>query len=325
MIWLNDELNTEIEHYLKDQGYLMPDEAIVKYEKAGEGNMNLVVRITTDVGKVIVKQSRPYVNKFPQIAAPLNRIIIERQYYLAIKNNSILKKYTPEIFDFDDENYTLLMEDLGQGSDYLGLYTGHINISDKELFLLLDYIICLHGLKNSKFPDNDEMKALNHQHIFIYPFLEENGFNLDSIQPGLQQISLTYKKDESLKSEINRIGIRYLQKGKSLLHGDYYPGSWLAVNKKVRVIDPEFAFIGDQEFDLGVMMANLYMAAVDESRIEECINYYHSRSRLDHELLSKYIGVEILRRVIGLAQLPLRQDLNFKSALCNKARKFILG
>ncbi len=325
MILMSDELNSETENYLKDQGYLMPDEEIIKYEKAGEGNMNLVVRITTDAGKVIVKQSRPYVNKYPQIAAPLNRIILERQFYLTIKDHPLLKKYSPEVFDFDDENYTLLMEDLGQGTNYLGLYNGKISISDNELNLLLDYLVCLHGLKNIKFPDNNEMKALNHQHIFSYPFMEENGFNLDHIQPGLQELALSYKKDENLKAEIHKIGLRYLENGRSLLHGDFYPGSWLSVNDKVRVIDPEFAFVGDAEFDLGVMIANLYMAAVDQSRIEECIKYYGSKSELDPHLLNKYVGIEILRRVIGLAQLPLRPDLDFKSALCQTARNFILG
>ena len=109
MIWINEELNPEIENYLKDEGYLMPDEDIIQYQRAGEGNMNMVVRIITDAGKVILKQSRPYVNKYPQIEAPLDRIKVERSYYTIINENRLLKRFSPEIFDFDDTNYTLLL------------------------------------------------------------------------------------------------------------------------------------------------------------------------------------------------------------------------
>lgn len=324
MIVISDELNVDTENYLKNQGYLMPSENIIKYEKAGEGNMNVVVRITTDAGKIILKQSRPYVNKYPQIAAPLGRIKTERVYYHIINENKLLKKYSPKIFDFDDENHTLLMEDLGQGTDYFGLYSGGLKISDEELNHLLDYIICLHGIKNIKFPDNKEMKALNYQHIFIIPFLYDNGFDLDSIQPGLQEMAMQYKSDEKLKIEIIKLGDRYLKNGESLLHGDYYPGSWLKANNKLKVIDPEFAFMGDPEFDLGVMVANLFMADIENRRIDECIKYYGVKSELNISLLYKYVGTEILRRVIGLAQLPIKKDIEFKSTLCKMARELMM-
>jgi 5-methylthioribose kinase len=35
---------------------------------------------------------------------------------------------------------------------------------------------------------------------FEYPFKEENGFNLDDIQDGLQELALPYKKDVELKT-----------------------------------------------------------------------------------------------------------------------------
>jgi 5-methylthioribose kinase len=325
MIRIKEELNPEIENYLKDAGYLMPDEEIVQYQKAGEGNMNMVVRIITDVGKLILKQSRPYVNKYPQIEAPLDRIKVERSYYTIINENRLLKSYSPEIFDFDDEHYTLLMEDLGEGTDYLGIYSGGLIISDEVLFQLIDYLLTLHTFQKINFPDNNEMKVLNHQHIFNYPYLENNGFDLDTIQPGLQKMALEYKTNEKLKAEVSQIGARYLEKGNVLLHGDFYPGSWLLTNNKIKVIDPEFAFMGDPEFDLGVMIASLYMADRDNQIIENCIASYTSKAELDRSLLYKYIGTEILRRVIGLAQLPLKKDLEFKSSLCKIASRFILS
>jgi 5-methylthioribose kinase len=67
---------------------------------------------------------------------------------------------------------------------------------------------------------NTELRTLNYEHIF-YPFKEENGFNLDDIQDGLQELALPYKRCR-IKENIERLGSLYLSKGKYLLHGDYY-------------------------------------------------------------------------------------------------------
>ena len=54
------------------------------------------------------------------------------------------------------------------------------------------------------------------------------------------------------------LGERYLrQNGSSLIHGDLFPGSLLQTGSgELRVIDPEFCFCGDPEFDIGVFYAN---------------------------------------------------------------------
>ena len=43
-----------------------------------------------------------------------------------------------------------------------------------------------------------------------------------------------------------------MQNGDTLLHGDYYPGSWMRVRERLYIIDPEFSFAGPKEFDLGI-------------------------------------------------------------------------
>jgi 5-methylthioribose kinase len=39
--------------------------------------------------------------------------------------------------------------------------------------------------------------------IFWIPFKEENGFNLDDIQDGLQELALPYKKNVELKKTLS--------------------------------------------------------------------------------------------------------------------------
>ena len=76
------------------------------------------------------------------------------------------------------------------------------------------------------------------------------------MQPGLGELALPYKKNKELREIVAAVGRKYLGKGITLLHGDYYPGSWMSSRNKVYVIDPEFSFIGFPEFDLGVMAAH---------------------------------------------------------------------
>ncbi len=318
---LSEEFDDLTEDYIRSRGWIRADEIIYDYKKAGEGNMNFVVRVQTTKKNFIIKQSRPYVEKYQQIAAPIERIEVEKKYYEYIKENEFLQKYSPEIKDYDPRYYTLVMQDLGYGSDFMGLYSKSDQINKNEIQELVQYLLVLHSLSVTNFPANDKMKALNHEHIFVYPFLEENGFDLNSIQPGLQELALGLKTDKGLKEKIALLGEKYLSTGNTLLHGDFYPGGWLKVDSGLKVIDPEFAFMGDAEFDLGVMLAHLKMAEVDPNLIHFCKDTYLENRKLDEELLNKYTAIEILRRLIGLAQLPLSLSLEVKKDLIDQAVK----
>lgn len=320
---INLPLDSEQESYFRSKGWLHPKEAIYGYEKAGEGNMNVVIRMRTSEKNLILKQSRTFVQKYPQISAPVNRIWTEKAFYDEIFKNSFLAGFSPKILDFDESNHLLLMEDLGNSSDFMGIYSSQITLKNEEFMNLIDYLTELHSSQINTFPGNHEMKKLNHEHIFMYPFMVENGFNLDTIQPGLQTISMKFKNDPILKTKVAELGEKYLNKGTHLLHGDFYPGSWLKTSSGLKVIDPEFSFLGDAEFDLGVMLAHLKMAKFDSSQIKATIEKYAERSTLDMNLLRMYMAVEILRRLIGLAQLPLKLDLQEKLQLAEDAAEEI--
>jgi len=322
---ITEKFTSETEDYFRFKGWLKPEDKVLCYEKAGEGNMNLVVRVKTNRGSFIVKQSRTYVEKYPQVMAPIERIETERTYYQTTSVSPTLSNYSPKIIDFDSANFAMVMEDLGSASDFLGLYKSTTDVSERELNELTTYIVTLHELDPKGMVDNSKMKALNHEHIFNYPFLEENGFDLNTVQEGLQDLALPFKKNKSLKIKIKNLGDRYLTNGSTLLHGDFYPGSWLKIEKEIKVIDPEFAFMGDREFDLAVMIAHLKMAEAKNSLIEFVLTNYQKSATINIALLNQYIGVEILRRLIGLAQLPLGLNLNQKQQLASEASTMIFG
>lgn len=323
MIQISEQISfSSLKEYIVSQGWSTRAEHISKISKAGEGNMNVVLRIATNQRSFILKQSRPFVQKYQDIPAPLERIVVEKKFYEAIVNKN-LQPHIPKIIGYDPASYVLMMEDLGDCNDMSFLYSKGV-IDDSHLKKLISILKNIHTTEAPlDFPENREMRQLNHQHIFVLPFLESNGFSLDAIQPGLQTLFIPYKRDKELKAAVSHIGERYLSKGNTLLHGDYYPGSWMNNAKSLYVIDPEFGFIGYAEFDVGVMVAHCILATNNEAYLEKIERLY--AGNLSKELIRKTAGIEIMRRIIGLAQLPLNRTLAEKERLLTMAKKMILS
>lgn len=313
---------TELQEYLTTKGHLYAKEQIFAVEKPGEGNMNIVMRIKTNSRSFILKQSRPFVQKYQQIEAPLDRITVEHQFYEAMQNKS-LKQNMPSILGYDAKDHLLILEDLGHCEDMSSIYASK-QIAEGQLLRLTAILAAIHESEVlNDFPENMAMRKLNHQHIFVLPFLEDNGFQLDDIQEGLQALSKSYKQDVALKAIVDKVGNTYLAKGNTILHGDYYPGSWMTETDKLYVIDPEFGFVGFAEFDLGVMAAHIIMATADESYLDTIYNLYHREAA--KTLMTQVAGIEIMRRLIGLAQLPLERTIAEKQYLLKLARKMIVS
>ena len=310
-----------IKEFLLEINFLKESEEILSAEKPGEGNMNVVLRVTTNQRSFIVKQSRPFVQKYQDIPAPEDRIDVEYQFYKAIESPAITC-HIPKILAYDAKNYVLILEDLGNCEDMSFLYKNRV-IETESIQLLVDILSNIHKSEVSNtYPENKELRALNHQHIFVLPFVTDNGFSLDTIQDGLEAVSQAYKNDEKLKAQITLVGERYLSEGTTLLHGDYYPGSWMTKEDEVYVIDPEFSFKGFAEFDLGVMAAHMVMATGNKLMISKIKQAY--KLKLDEPLFLQITGIEIMRRLIGLAQLPLERTLEEKKELLEIARLLII-
>ncbi len=95
--FLTSDEPASLGRFLKNNGWIAEDEPIVKIEKPGEGNMNYVLRVVTDRQSFIVKQSRPWVEKYPQLDAPIERIIVEAQFYDALAEIEDLRSYIPAL------------------------------------------------------------------------------------------------------------------------------------------------------------------------------------------------------------------------------------
>ncbi|MEM7375673.1 MAG: phosphotransferase, partial [Bacteroidota bacterium] len=127
-----------------------------------------------------------------------------------------------------------------------------------------------------------------------------------------------------LKAAITGLGKLYLSEGPVLIHGDFYPGSWLRTENGLKVIDAEFSFRGYAEFDLGVFAAHMALASQGEEVTSELLERYAAGANFDERLMRGFAGTEILRRLLGVAQLPLVLGLEQKQELMVKAAKWIM-
>lgn len=302
--------------------------AVKEITVAGEGNMNYTLRLhLTDGQSLIAKQSPPFCSKFPTIPAPEERIFSELQFFECANTSSFLKNYSPKIFQVVNEKNLVIMEDLGSATDFEFLYDqdSKKDINDEKLNELCLYLKNLHELKidkSSRF-ENMNMRNLNHAYIFKLPFEADNdAIDLNTVTEGLQAVALKYKEDPLLKQAALELGKIYYKNTETLIHGDFYPRSWVTTKKGLFVIDSEFAFFGVPEFDLSVFLAHMLMCGKYNRTLETLKKNY---GKFDESLTAKLVAVEVFRRIMFVSQLPLIDSLSFKEELLKMSKTALLS
>ena len=316
-----------INAFLRKRGWIGSDECLTKVEKAGEGNMNLALRVFVGRRTFIIKQSRPWVEKYPHIAAPWDRVISEARFYELIKDFPEAADAMPALIGLDPLARVMACEDLGEAGDFTDIY-GDKSLSDGEIDSLATWLSALHGLSFEQSVrsglTNRDMRLLNHEHIFHLPLERDNGLDLDAITPGLRAVADKLINNSAYVAKVRDLGKFYLADGLTLIHGDYFPGSWLRTEAGPRIIDPEFCFFGGAEFDAGVILAHLLLSNQNSQSIERFQRSYRPPDTFANELALKLAGVEIMRRIIGVAQLPLTYGLEKKSKLLESSCQLVL-
>ena len=313
--------------YLRKLKWIDPRDSVTSAASAGDGNMNCTLRVKTSVESLVVKQSRPWIEKFIHIQAPPNRTLIEGRFYEVVKSYPRVCGMMPGLIGIDRHSRVLAMEDLGVSKDFTGLYSGD-RIQVTELDQLLTFLLSLHGISPARNQEltNRAMRELNHEYIFHIPLKADNGIDLDKITPGLQKAAQEFKKDELFVNGVASLGSTYLSdQGQSLLHGDFYPGSWLRTPKGVRVIDPEFCYIGPGELDVGFMLAHLALSKQPNGSWKRVLAGYSAHLPLNSELTLQFAGVEIMRRLLGVARVADQLSLEEKVSLLQLARNWVVS
>lgn len=316
-----------VEGYLLARDLVAGGELPSRIERAGPGNMNLTLRVALRGRSLILKQGRPWVEKYDHIAAPWGRTLIEGRFYEAVRSVPAVSSRMPELLALDPDNHVLVLADAGAAGDFTSLYAGRA-VSEADLAELLGWLSALAGVA---IPDelrsgfaNRAMRQLNHQHIFSLPLAEQNGLDLDRISAGLARAADELKGDRAYCGRVRQLGTQYLADGSRLVHGDYFPGSWVRAADGIRIVDPEFCFLGVREFDYGVTLAHLALARAGIETARQVLAA-SGRERLDEAAVLGFAGVEIMRRLIGVAQLPLAYGLDGKRRLLEVSRSLAMA
>lgn len=301
-------------------GWLDADDEVLSASPAGEGNMNRTLRLSTRTRSIVLKQSVPFVAKYPQIPAPHSRDRVEAAFYREVAGSPELACAMPACLGHVADHHLLAFEDLGTAADFTSAYRdGDLTGLDA----LGAWLALLHR-RTSADPvfENADMRTLNHAHIFEIPFVADNGLDLEGITRGLGALQRLVSEDEHVITRARELGAAYLgARSGVLLHGDFYPGSWLRHSDGPKVIDPEFAFVGPAEFDAGVLLAHLVLTG-HAPRLPAS---YVPGPGFDMAAANGFAGIEILRRLLGVAQLPLDATIRAKGRWIDQAVELVTG
>ena len=328
-----------IQSHLQGLGWIEADTQLANPRPPGDGNMNRTLRFdcvgpSATRNSIVLKQALPFVAKYPDIPAPIERGAAEAAFYRATENHPTLSARLPRMLGVDQPNHLLAFEDLGTAVDLSAAYsTPEIAKQLPQLLpTLLGWLSQLHAITPPAKLANLCMRELNHTHIFELPLQPDNGLEMGE----LAGIAKEFATDTALKAAANQLGKIYVglhghRSAPALLHGDFYPGSWLAElsgsTPVVNVIDPEFAFVGPAEFDVGVCLAHLQFAGMSPEQATSCIASYTPGKNFDIALAEGFAGIELIRRLLGVAQLPLPASTTAatKNRWLTQARTMVLA
>jgi len=247
------------------------------------GNLNFVYIINGPKGSLIAKQALPYVRCVGE-SWPLT---LERATFelnaLRIQRN-LCPEFVPEVYLFDASKALIVMEYVPPPH----LILRKVLISGTKLPKIADHISSflaktLYGTSAlnldggtlrtnvAEWSKNSALCALSEQVIFTDPYhtVAINHWTtpqLDSYVKGVQS-------DIALKVAVAELKSKFLNSTEALLHGDLHSGSIMVTESTSFVIDPEFAFYGPMGFDIGAIVANLFLSYFSQSAHSGGDNY----------------------------------------------------
>jgi len=246
------------------------DTAGWRVREVGDGNLNLVFIVEGAKGAAVVKQALPYVRLVGESwPLPLKRSFFE---YHALKRQEERAGVgtVPAIYHFDEAQALIVMEylsphiilrkaliegrQLPKIADDLGRFVA------RTLFRGSDLSMKARDRKEdvALFADNAELCDITESLVFTDPYYEAE---LNShTSPQLDGIVAELRADRDLKVESQRLKHLFASSAETLVHGDLHSGSIMVTDEETRVIDPEFAFYGPMAFDVGMLLANFWMA-----------------------------------------------------------------
>ena len=234
-----------------------------------DGNANRIMRVHSESSErsVIVKQVLPFIRvameRGEEFPISMDRMSSEIQYMNAA--NKICESISPEIYAWDQESGTVVMEDLKkmkilrfelmEGNKFpafpeeFGSFLGRIAFLTSDLYLdpwekrtMEDYF---GGSKSNQMWGS---------FIFDSTVLANQD---NSINPLVREWVDQLYRDESVRREVRVLKSTFNQQQQCLIHTDLHTSNIFVSQDGVKVFDSEFAKFGPIGFDLGRLIGSL--------------------------------------------------------------------
>ena len=253
-------------------------------DEVGDGNLNLVYTVSSDSGNIIIKQALPYVrlvgDSWP---LPLSRSFYEHE--VLVRQAKRDPGSVPVIYYFDKEQAIIAMEMLlphiilrkkliaGEYINRLAQRLGEF--CARNAFRGSDLSLQTADKKSdtAMFQGNLALMAITESLVFTEPYFEAE---MNHHTDGLDPIVKILRSDVKMKSEAQKMLMKFTSNTETLCHGDLHSGSVMCTDNETKVIDPEFGFYGPMGFDIGMLISNYLMA------------YFSQPGHRDSEKLSEY-------------------------------------
>ncbi|MCY6483405.1 S-methyl-5-thioribose kinase [Clostridium aestuarii] len=266
--FLMDE-NDAVE-YAKEKLDFFEDTTNLECKEIGDGNLNYVFKIVDKNSNksLILKHSGEDTR-----AKSGRKLNVDRngdECKVLQLHNKYCPELVPEIYMYDEVMNCYAMEDL---SDYTIMRTALVqnktfpHFADNITTFMVDTllpttdVILNHKEKKQLVEEhiNPILCEISEQLVFTDPFGNFSNENivLDSMKDFVEQ---NLYNDNSLRVEGAKLKFNFMNNAQALLHGDLHTGSIFIKEDGLKVIDPEFAFFGPIGYDVGNIIANLFLA-----------------------------------------------------------------
>jgi 5-methylthioribose kinase len=244
--------------------------------EVGDGNLNFVYIVDGPDGSVCAKQALPFLRLVgPSWPLPLSRAWFEWSALLRQRHDA--GPVVPDVIRFDGEQALIVMENLAGHVIWRGALIDRQRhetaapvlgrFAAETLFRSSDLSLdpAVKKAEVARFAGNAALCRISEDLIFTDPYHDHPG---NDFSPGLEETVAAMRADADWRRGIQRLKWDFMTRAEALLHGDLHSGSVMVSppgdGERIRVIDPEFAFYGPMGFDVGAVLANLWLNAASQ-------------------------------------------------------------
>ena len=242
----------------------------LEVQEINDGNMNYAYVVTNTLDSnqsVFVKQAPPYIKVLGE-EWPLNRQRMTAEINALNYQSSVCPEMVPEVYYQSTSMSVLIMQNLChhgilrtaliQGRYLPRLAEDLSTFLAETLFYSSDFALPSEKKKAMVSKSaNSDMCKITEEFVFTYPFEHHD---MNDYNPILEQSIIdSIQKTPDVRAHVAQMKYMFMNKPEALLHGDFHTSSVMVNEQETFVIDPEFSFVGPMGFDIGALIANLYL------------------------------------------------------------------